>query len=143
MAQNRFHKISVICRFFDDDDLADKSHFKAAWNGFIRMYNVYQFIPEAVFITSKGISEGHYLWLMTDAGTEKDRIPDESDSLAALRAVTDAHIHPLLSFLVEHSLPLPEAGFELCDEKDEIIATAELCWPDKKIVFLRDDEKGA
>jgi DEAD/DEAH box helicase domain-containing protein len=78
---------------------------------------------------------------MSDAGTEKDRIPDESSSLAALRAVTDAHIHPLLSFLVEHSLPLPEAGFELCDEKGEIIATAELCWPDKKIVFLKDEEK--
>lgn len=139
--ENRFHKISVICRFFDDEDLADKSHFKAAWNGFIRMYNVYQFIPGAVFITSKGISEGHYLWLMSEAGAEKDRIPDESSSLAALRAVTDAHIHPLLSFLVEHSLPLPEAGFELCDEKDEIMATAELCWPDKNIVFLKDEER--
>jgi DEAD/DEAH box helicase domain-containing protein len=139
--ENRFHKISIICRFFDDDDLADKTHFKGAWNGFIRMYNVYQFIPNAVFITTKGISEGQYLWLMTDAATQKDRMPDESDSLAALQAVTDAYIHPFLSFLVAHGLPLPEPGFELCDEKDEIIATAELGWPDKKIAFLKDYEK--
>ncbi|MFZ4441061.1 MAG: hypothetical protein ACOYOS_21835, partial [Syntrophales bacterium] len=139
--ENRFHKISIICRFFDDDDLADKTHFKGAWNGFIRMYNVYQFIPEAIFITTKGIAEGQYLWLTTDPAMQKDRMPDESDSLAALEAVTDAHIHPFLSFLVAHTLPLPEPGFELCDEKDEIIATAELGWSDKKIAFLRDDEK--
>jgi DEAD/DEAH box helicase domain-containing protein len=138
--ENRFHKISVICRFFDDDDLADKTHFKAAWNGFIRMYNVYQFIPDTVFITTKGISEGQYLWLMTDAATQKDRMPDESETLSSVHAVTDAHIHPLLSFLVAHDLPLPEAGFELCDEKDEIIATAELGWPGKKLAFLKDEE---
>jgi len=75
-------------------------------------------------------------------GMEKDWLTDESESLAALRSVTEAHIHPLLSFFAEHGLPLPEAGFELCDERDEIIATAELCWPDKKIAFLRDDERG-
>ncbi len=139
--ENQFQKMSVICRFFDDADLADKSNFKAAWNGFIRMYNVYQFIPDAVFITTKGISEGHYLWVMSDEATQKDRMPDESETFTALQSVTDAHIHPLLSFLVEHGLPLPEAGFELCDEKDEIIATAELGWPDNKIAFLKDDEK--
>jgi len=138
--ENRFHKMSVICRFFDDDDLADKTHFKAAWNGFIRMYNVYQFIPDTVFITTRGISEGQYLWLMTDTATLKDRMPDESETLTALLAITDAYIHPLLSFLVAHGLPLPEAGFELCDEKDEIIATAELGWSGKKLAFLKDEE---
>jgi len=140
--ENRFHSISVICRFFDDDDLADKTYFKGAWNGFIRMYNVYQFIPDAVFITTKGISEGQYLWLMADSATQKDQSSEESNALVTLQTVTDARIHPLLSFLVTHNLPLPEAGFELCDEKGEIIATAELSWPAKKIAFLRENEQG-
>ena len=70
---------------------------------------------------------------------EKDRILDESDTLGALQTITAAYIHPLLSFLAAHGLQLPEAGFELCDEKNEIIATAELCWPDKKTAFLRND----
>jgi len=138
---NRFRKICVLCRFFDEDELAEKTCFKSAWNGFIRMYNIYQFIPDAVFITSKGISEGHYLWLMTDEVKQEEHIREESGSLAALREVTAANVHPLLMFLSTHGLPLPEAGFELCDEKDEIIATAELGWPDQKIAFLRDDEK--
>ena len=72
---------------------------------------------------------------------EKDRILDESDTLGALQTITAAYIHPLLSFLAAHGLQLPEAGFELCDEKNEIIATAELCWPDKKTALLRNDEK--
>ena len=139
--QNRFQKMSVICRFFDEDDLLDKSHFKSAWNGFIRMYNIYQFIPEAIFVSSKGISEGHYLWLMSASAGERDRVQGETNSLDALKTITPAHIHPLLAFLLDNSLPLPEAGFELCDEKDEIIATAELGWPERKVVFLRNDEK--
>jgi DEAD/DEAH box helicase domain-containing protein len=105
------------------------------------MYNIYQFIPDAIFITTKGISEGQYLWLTADSAMQKDRMDDESGALSALEAVTDGHIHPFLSFLVAHGVPLPEPGFELCDEKGEIIATAELGWPDKKIAFLRDNEK--
>ena len=139
-AKNRLHRMSIICRFFDDDELADKPYFKAAWNGFIRMYNIYQFIPDAIFITSKGISAGHYLWLMTEAGKEEEKTPDDSAAWSELRKVTDTYIHPLLSFLFDHGLPLPEAGFELCDERSEIIATGELCWPEKKIALLRDDE---
>ncbi|MFH0754839.1 MAG: hypothetical protein V2A70_09755, partial [Candidatus Omnitrophota bacterium] len=139
-AKNRLHKMSIVCRFFDDDELADKPHFKAAWNGFIRMYNIYQFIPDAIFITSKGVSAGHYLWLMTEAGKQKDKRAGDSSAWAELIKVTDVHIHPLLSFLLDHGLPLPEAGFELCDERNEIIATGELCWPGEKIAFLWDDE---
>jgi DEAD/DEAH box helicase domain-containing protein len=139
--KNRFHKLSVICRFFDDGDLAvNNPRFKAAWNGFIRMYNIYQFIPEAVFITSKGISEGHYSWLITEEGQEEEKAPGDSAAWAELRKVTDVGIHPLLSFLSSRGLPLPEAGFELCNEGNEIIATGELCWPEKKIALLRDDE---
>ena len=142
-AQNRFHKNAVICRFFDDDDLAEKPHFKAAWNGFIRMYNIYQFIPNAIFITSKGIAQGQYLWLETAKEGVARKSASGSTALSKLLEVTDHALHDLLLFLSDRNLPLPEAGFELCDEKDEVVATGELCWPERKIALLRGDEQGS
>jgi len=140
-SENHFHNMSVICRLFDDEDLVEKAEFKPAWNGFLRMYNVYQFIPGAVFITSRGIAEGQYLWLMTEAKEEKARVTVDAEALAVLQSMTDAYIHPFLSFIADNGLPLPEAGYELCDENGQVIASAELGWPDQKIAFLREDEK--
>ncbi len=140
-SENHFHNMSVVCRLFDDEDLVEKAGFKPAWNGFLRMYNVYQFIPGAVFITSRGIAEGQYLWLMTEAKEEKARVAVDAEALAVLQSMTDAYIHPLLSFISDNGLPLPEAGYELCDENGQVIAAAELGWPDQKIAFLREDEK--
>ena len=140
-AQNHFHKIAIVCRFFDDADLAEKPHFKSAWNGFIRMYNVYQFVPEAVFITSKGIAQGEYLWLETAKEGTVKKSKAASMALKELLEVTDHTLHDLLLLLADRHLPLPEAGFELCDEQDEVVATAELCWPDRKIALLRADEQ--
>jgi DEAD/DEAH box helicase domain-containing protein len=140
-AQNHFHKIAIVCRFFDDDELAEKPRFKAAWNGFIRMYNIYQFIPDAIFITSKGIAEGQYLWLETATEGTAKKPESVSKALAQLLEVTDHTLHDLLLFLAERHLPLPEAGFELCDERDEVVATGELCWPERKIALLRGDEQ--
>jgi len=139
-SENHFDNMSVICRLFDDDDLVDQASYKAAWNGFIRMYNVYQFIPDAVFITTRGIAEGQYNWIMAETKTEKEHVAVDSEIFSTLRGLTDTYIHPFLSFLVEHGMPLPEAGFELCDEKDQVLASAELGWPDQKIAFLREDE---
>ncbi|MBW6486376.1 MAG: DEAD/DEAH box helicase [Syntrophobacterales bacterium] len=139
-AENRFHKNAIICRFFDDDDLAETPHFKAAWNGFIRMYNIYQFIPNAIFITSKGIAEGQYLWLETANDGAVKKPESVSTALSKLMEVTDLTLHELLLFLAKHTLPLPEAGFELCNDKDEVVASGELCWPEKKIALLRGDE---
>ena len=62
-------------------------------------------------------------------------------ALKELLEVTDHTLHDLLLLLADRHLPLPEAGFELCDEQDEVVATAELCWPDRKIALLRADEQ--
>jgi hypothetical protein len=59
-----------------------------------------------------------------------------------LLEVTDHALHDLLLFLSDRNLPLPEVGLELCDEKDEVVATGELCWPERKIALLRGDEQG-
>jgi DEAD/DEAH box helicase domain-containing protein len=141
--QNRkIDELRVVCRLFDDDELAVNSVFKSVWNGFLRMFNIYQFAPGALFITSQGVAQGEYVGL--EEKPEKDTFGEkEVEATAAfieLKKITDPSLHPLLSFLAARHLPLPEAGYELCNEKGEIIAVAELGWPEQKVAFLLEEE---
>ncbi len=129
-----FSNMSVVCRLFDDEDLVEKAEFKPAWNGFLRMYNVYQFIPGAVFITSRGIAEGQYLWLMTEAKGRKARVAVDAEALAVLRSMTDAYIHPFLS-LSRIMVCRCRKRVMVCDENGQVIAAAELGWPDQRLLF--------
>lgn len=141
LKNQRFDKYHVVCRFFDDDDMADKKEFKAAWNGFIRLFNLYQFIHNAAFITSKGITNGEYAGFTFECATEIR--PDEtfvSDELEELLSITDPSEHLLLRKIAEQKIPLPEAGYEYLGKDNIIIAGSELAWPDKKIAFLSEDE---
>ncbi len=59
-----------------------------------------------------------------------------------LMAYADSSLHGFLQMCRQHQLPLPELGLDIQDDKQEIIANAELSWFDKKVAILLDDEDG-
>jgi hypothetical protein len=58
--------IECIARFYDEQVTAAKTGFKAAWIGFLRAYNIFQFLPHSFFVTSRGLEANAYAAL-TDA----------------------------------------------------------------------------
>ena len=141
LRNRKFKAMDIVCRFHDDDDIALNPNFKSAWNGFLRAFNLYQFVPQALFVTSKGIADGEFLGIFA---TEPEGEPAAKNAVApeleTIKSVTDQSLHPFLSLLVEKGLILPEPGFELCDELGAVIASAELGWKDLKVAFLVDEE---
>lgn len=141
-----YDAIQVLCRIFDDGELVLQNSFRSAWNGFIRLYNMFQFIPGAIFIGSSGVAGGAYSFLsfdqtMSPAGTVSGRLSSVvAGELKTLLEVTDAILHPLLTLINDKNLPLPEAGYELCHDNGKIVASGELCWPVFKLALLREDE---
>lgn len=139
----RYSAMQVVCRIFDEAEQTAQPSFRPLWNGFIRTYNLFQFIPGAAFIASSGVAEGAYSFL-SEKGTGKATwtSPDvpSTDELAILKQVTEQSVHPLLELIAGEKLPLPEAGYELCNDLGKIVATGELCWPQLKIALLREDE---
>ena len=139
----RLDAMDVVCRIFDENEQREKVSFRKLWNGFIRMYNLFQFIPSAAFIASTGVADGAYSFLAeADARKTAWTSPDFSstDELSILKKITDQSVHPLLDLLNEKSLFLPEAGYELCNDFGKIVATGELCWSHLKVALLREDE---
>jgi DEAD/DEAH box helicase domain-containing protein len=140
LQSNKFSEFRIICRLFDEKDIAINPTFKAVWNGFIRMFNLYQFVKNALFVTSQGIADGEYLGLKPEVTSDVLREEHIAANLNELMGITDPSLHQLLFIIAKNKLPLPEAGFELSNDKGIVIGNAELAWPDQKIAFLMEEE---
>ena len=141
--------VCIGCCLADDEDVRQKDGFQPVWNGFLRLFNYLQFLPEAFFVTSEGLKHHYYDSIKILA----DRVVVESEATLPagglisgqgewdeVLELTDTSIHNLLRRLQDNGWPVPEAGYELAGVDGEIMASAELAWEELKIAFLVDDE---
>jgi DEAD/DEAH box helicase domain-containing protein len=133
--------IECVARFFDDQESSAKPGFKATWIGFLRAYNVFQFLPQAFFVTSRGLEANAYATL-ADAIARKSEVKSTADSpeLVELLDLTAPEARSLVRLIGSECLPWPEAGYELAGSAGEVIGTAELAWPRLKLALLLDSE---
>ena len=133
--------IECVARFFDEHATAPQPGFKAAWIGFLRSYNIFQFLPHAFFVTSRGLETDAYARL-TDAITRESeqKTKDDNLELGELLDLTAPEARSLLRLISSEGLPLPEPGYELSGVAGEVIATAELAWPELRLALLLDSE---
>ena len=136
--------ISVACLLNDDKNTKKSSQFQSIWNGFLRLFNFFQFLPGAFFVSKQGVLDQIYDGLKflektvpEDEAHEREPIENEWNEIKEL---TDEAIHNLIDLLKVNQWPLPEAGYELEAENGEIIASAELAWEQIKISFLTKAE---
>ena len=136
--------VSVGCFFDDEITKKDKPGFQSGWNGFLRLYNFYQFLPYAFFVTSEGNKAKAYdtikLFEKPDAGITGIKDVAAVDIWDAIKEMTDDRFHSLIALLRDNGWPVPEAGYELAGDNGEILACAELGWEALKIAFLADQE---
>jgi hypothetical protein len=67
----------------------------------------------------------------------RDEQPPSNAALELLLAdVLDAGARAIVIAADQAGVELPEAGFEIADDQDEIVAVAELAWPDERVCVL-------
>jgi hypothetical protein len=130
----------VICRLFDDVDLAQLvKNFKPAWQQFLHMANWLQFLPDLSLVTSRGLLEGrNYASAAEAASTGSStgaNAPSEEKWELALRFAEPA-VAVLLTRLRQAGIPAPDAGYELKGNRGEVIAETELAWEARKTALL-------
>ena len=129
--------LQFFARLFDDADIAGTTdEFKPSWNGFLRLYNFMQFLAQARFVTTSGLMQNLYEELDAQMGAP-GKPPDSDDKdIELLILLADPKVHDLIRAAAGAGQALPEAGYELLGESNEVVATAELAWPDEKIALL-------
>ena len=133
------------------DDQSDQAEQKAhlAWRQWLQLFNLLQVLPVLLMTTIKAIQLGDLEGL-----TARRQDADLSTRLGAhlgtksidqkvlsknWLAAIDLTIEPLqlgLGQLAAMNAPLPEIGYELADDREVVIAEAEMAWINEKIVLL-------
>ena len=116
----------------------EKPEFEAAWNGFLRCGNLFQFLPESYFSTADAKAAG--ISFETGKPDEPASETATSDEWREVRELTDARFHGLIDRLAQGGWSVPEVGFELENDAGEIIAECELAWPDLRIAILQAEQ---
>jgi DEAD/DEAH box helicase domain-containing protein len=133
----------LACCLLDEEQDRGEEEFEGRWNGYLRLYNLFQFLPYAFFVTRQGVAANLYEGIRfgkepATGPSEEQEVP--RDAWEELREQTDDALHGLLRRLVDADWPVPEAGYELVDSGGAIVASAELAWDGVKIAFLLDEE---
>ncbi len=132
----------LVCLISDTKDNRGTKGFERVWNGYLRLYNLFQFLPHTFFLTHEGIETGVFETVahgIRESRSSSDR-DDRAVSWADLKEETGSSLHPLLDSFAARRFPLPEAGFELANHEGVVVASAELAWIEYKIAILRQDE---
>lgn len=134
--------LRIVCSLTDGSQQQAADGFEAVWNGYLRLHNLFQFIPNALFITQEGQEKRVYQDIQVGKSfkREEPKLPETADAWTEIRDLTDPEVHDLLDYCIQHDLPTPEAGYELSDESDQVIAQAELAWPKVKMAILADHD---
>jgi len=139
LKEQRISAMRFLGRITDENPLVDKNSFRYHWNSFLRLYNIFQFLPEALFLSDTGISKDEYKILNIKDILKTSEVETSKD-IEKLKILVLPEYCSLIDFLAGNSFPLPIPGYELTDEKGKVIASAELGWPELKIAYLRNDE---
>lgn len=125
---------------WDDDD---RDEFKRQWAGFWHLNNILQFSPYYICAALSGLeSDEAYEPLRLNA--ESSRAPQSGDDPAWKPILSDPSYSYLpeetkagiMRCMAEHVPVCAELGYELLGDQDEIVAQADVAWPEHGIVLF-------
>lgn len=134
-------QMGFFCWLDDSPEAMNRPDFEKTWNGYLRLYNLFQFLPLTFFATRKGL-EGNLFDLLPEPKESQLEVTVKGESAGwqEARELAAEVAHPLLDRLAEAGWEAPEVGYELVGDGDGIVASAELAWQGLKIALTNDGE---
>lgn len=127
------------------DQTEEGKENERVWNEFLRLANLYQFLPQSLFLTSKDLALGRF-----DLFDFNVETPWEGQSVAAAEyppewidvyeLISDRDLSPLLDKLRAAGVAAPTVGYELADRANRACALAELAWEERRVAYLLNGE---
>ncbi|MEN8166456.1 MAG: hypothetical protein ABFR65_03145, partial [Pseudomonadota bacterium] len=138
-AISRIQPDLALCNIWLDDSDSESEALKPAWQGFIKAYNLLQFLPYTGFSSANGVKAGVYETIAFDA-SKTDPASDEFVEVEDLLQDILETIRPSLATWLRQGGVIPTVGYELQNHDGEVIAEAELAWPEHRVAGLLDEQ---
>jgi DEAD/DEAH box helicase domain-containing protein len=138
---------------FDPDAAGNDQQQQAAWREWLRQANLFQFIPHGLISTpgwgggeQAASLEPYAIWVQGafSAAEAHSGTALSQQAVAWQELIKFAHpscqplINALQPVIFKEALALPELGYELEGSKKEVLAEAELAWPDQQLAVILD-----
>lgn len=141
--------LRIVCCLDDEQTALEQEDFERSWINYLRLMNIFQFLPGSFFVTRTGLRQGMYLNLKTQ-DPESDPLvihtagPDDKDhAWQEVFELADPAGHKLLRDLRSKKITPPDVGFELV-VNNSVAAQAEFAWPkDKSAYFFKTQQSDA
>jgi len=127
---------SFVLIHLDEIPTPDQTNsLKANWNEALRLLNLYQFLPHIYALTTTGQEQ----WISPPVNISSHLSNQEEDQWTAVaNIVLLDELQESLVKMSKENWPLPEAGYELINEGDTVIAEAELAWIESKAAIVSE-----
>ena len=125
---------SFVLLALDDTPSAEMPALKESWNETLRLLNLYQFLPHVYAQTASETSTDVFLPKLSTAQATTI-IPDPPWEELKELVLEDALL-PAIAQMQQAHWPLPEAGYELTNQKGTVVAIAELAWSASRIAIV-------
>jgi len=124
---------SFILLQIDDTPQADRSLLRSHWVEALRLLNFYQFLPHCYAVTTSGINQTKTL-LPKLSNLLPEQSTAEDEEWNQLRQLTiEEQLLPAINRMSQEGWQIPEAGYELVDERNQVIAMAEFAWVERRV----------
>jgi DEAD/DEAH box helicase domain-containing protein len=147
----------TLALYLDDRQEEQAGDFEAHWNGFLRLYNLFQFVPNSYPVTADENAFRNYEELigtserkMLEEHVPREREPQDGELKAFdegdwEETLSEAEYSPyplsgLLEALYEAEIPAPDVAYELQSD-GQIVGTAELAWPGPQVAVFPPDQE--
>jgi DEAD/DEAH box helicase domain-containing protein len=135
---------AMVALHLDDSDERQGESFEATWNGFLRLYNLFQFLSGAYPVSADEKAFWGYEELIgqrhsPDSSDQSqpgasDGFDEEAWEQVLEYALDD--VQPLLEPLREAQMPPPDVPSYELRRNGQIVAEAELGWPNRKVAVM-------
>ena len=91
-------------------------------------------------VTHQGVQTGRYPELAPTGEAQDDATPPDADEWATATELAAEPLHAAMQQWATAGLPVPEVGFELADDKGEVLAEAELAWRKERVAVQHGEQ---
>ncbi|MFC1743405.1 DEAD/DEAH box helicase [Candidatus Riflebacteria bacterium] len=134
--------LNFIAYLNDSERFLTDSDFSQIWNGFFRVFNIFQFLPSSFFLSHSSKESRDYYWVDSLEGIS-DIVPESTEyakEWLELRELTDSDYYPLLEHWEKSDCQVPQVGLDMALSEMDVTTTAEFAWEGSHLAFFLEED---
>lgn len=122
------------------EDRIMSGSFQEGWNGYLRMLNLFQFLPGCTAVSAKGVEQDISVEATSDRAAVAGAAASVSPEWEEAMELADPKLKHLMDRIQESGIDAPETGWEITGSDGAVAGQAELAWENSKVALIIESQ---